>query len=236
MNQIYASSPAGGQFEVRYTGVPDVCPLCKHACHAIPLGQGTLFPESPNPENCQLQMLFRCPRKECGRLFIAEYYPRIDYRRNCHFELSALYPQTPDQAKIADGVAEVSPNFVEIMNQSLAAESHTLDQLVGMGLRKALEFLIKDYCVHKHPDKEAEIKANPLGKCIADYISDSNIKDCAARATWLGNDETHYTRVWTDHDISDLRVLIQLTQNWISSELLTQKYRSTMPEPAKKRN
>ena len=67
------------------------------------------------------------------------------------------------------------------------------------------------------------------------YISDSNIKDCAAGATWLGNDETHYTRVWTENDINDLKILIQLTQNWISNELLTEKYRSAMPAPATKK-
>jgi hypothetical protein len=146
-----------------------------------------------------------------------------------------VYPQTPHTAKISEGVAKISPKFVEIINQSFAAESHDLDQLVGIGLRKALEFLIKDYCICKHPDEEAEIKARPLGQCITDYISDSNIKDCAARATWLGNDETHYTRVWTEKDINDLKILIQLTKNWISNELLTERYRSTMPGSATKK-
>src|SRR6266496_6550755 len=79
-----------------------------------------------------------------------------------NFELSALYPRIPDEAKIADGVERVSPSFVKILNQSLAAESHNLDQLVGIGLRKALEFLIKDYCVYKRPDKAAEIKRDLL--------------------------------------------------------------------------
>ena len=138
------------------------------------------------------------------------------------------------QADFAEGVADISPNFVKLLNQSLAAESHNLDQIVGIGLRKALEYLTKDYCVRKHPTKEDEIKAAFLGKCISDFVTDPNIQNCAKRAAWLGNDETHYTRVWTDHDINDLKILIRLTQNWISNELLTQKYLSEMPEPAKK--
>jgi hypothetical protein len=36
----------------------------------------------------------------------------------------------------------VSPTFVEIYNQSLAAEAMRLSQLTGIGLRKALEFLV----------------------------------------------------------------------------------------------
>ena len=235
MTEIYASTLSGGQVQVRYEGVPDVCPVCKHACHAIQLGQATVFPETRDEGSRKLQMLFRYPRHRCGTLFIAEYSPRVDDRRNYHFEFSAAYPRMPDKAKIADGVAEVSPNFVKILNESLAAESHNLDQIVGMGLRKALEFLIKDYCVRKHPDKEAEIKARPLGQCITEYVTDRNIQTCAERATWLGNDETHYTRIWTGHDISDLKDLIGLTQNWISNELLTKKYLSEMPKPATKK-
>jgi hypothetical protein len=219
---------------LRYDRVPDVCPVCKHACQATPLGEPIVFPESQSEGDVNLQMLFRCPRQRCGTLFIAQYTPQIDHRRNYHFQLSALFPYIPDNAKIAEGVAKISRNFVNILNQSLAAESHHLDQLVGIGLRKALEFLIKDYCIHKHPDKMDEIEVRPLAQCITDYISDSNIKDCAARATWLGNDETHYTRIWTENDIDDLKILIQLTQNWISNELLTERYRSAMPTPAKK--
>jgi len=162
MNEISASTPLGGEVRVRYAAAPDVCPVCKHACQAIQLGQPIVYPESRDEGSWNLQMLFRCPRQSCGTLFIAEYSPRIDHRRNYHFELSALYPRIPDEAKIADGVERVSPSFVKILNQSLAAESHNLDQLVGIGLRKALEFPIKDYCVYKRPDKAAEIKRDLL--------------------------------------------------------------------------
>ena len=70
----------------------------------------------------------------------------------------------------------------------------------------ALEFLIKDYACLENPDKEEVIKKTLLGKCINEYILDSNVKACAKRATWLGNDETHYVRKWTDQDISDLKI------------------------------
>ena len=35
--------------------------------------------------------------------------------------------------------------FLTIYNQSLSAEDNNLDQIAGIGYRKALEFLIKDY-------------------------------------------------------------------------------------------
>jgi hypothetical protein len=54
------------------------------------------------------------------------------------------------------------------------------------------------------------------------------VKACAKRAAWLGNDETHYVRKWTDKDVRDLKILITLTINWINNVLLTRKYTAEM--------
>lgn len=121
--------------------------------------------------------------------------------------------------------------FVEIYNDARAAEGQGLAQLVGIGLRKAVEFLIKDFSVHQHPDQTDRIKSMMLGPCINEYVTDQNVKDCAKRAAWLGNDETHYIRKWEDKDITDLKLLVRLTTNWVDNVLLTQKYVADMPWP-----
>jgi len=54
------------------------------------------------------------------------------------------------------------------------------------------------------------------------------VKDCVERAVWLGNDETHYVRKWEASDISDLKMLIDLTAHWMTSELLTERYLKDM--------
>jgi hypothetical protein len=56
------------------------------------------------------------------------------------------------------------------------------------------------------------------------FVEDANVKECARRAAWLGNDETHYERRWTDKDVTDLKRLITLSANWIENVLLTRKY------------
>jgi hypothetical protein len=127
----------------------------------------------------------------------------------------------------------LSPSFVEIHGQANAAEYWRLDQIAGVGYRKALEFLVKDYCSKIDPTKAEAIKAKQLGQVIADHISDANIQECARRAAWLGNDETHYVRLWTEKDIGDLKSLINLTESWINSHLLTQKYLNDMAKPKK---
>jgi hypothetical protein len=57
------------------------------------------------------------------------------------------------------------------------------------------------------------------------------LKTTASRATWLGNDETHYVRKWEDKDLNDLKKLIDLTVHWVSAEILTGELAVSMPEP-----
>ena len=83
-------------------------------------------------------------------------------------------------------IEELSPTFIEIYNQSLAAEAAGLNQLNGIGLRKALEFLIKDYCIKQNSDRKNEIKECTLGKCIENYIDDVNVKACAKKSRMAG--------------------------------------------------
>lgn len=90
-----------------------------------------------------------------------------------------------------------------------------------MGYRKALEYLVKDFCVSKFPDKEDDVKKRPLGQVVDVYVDNENIKQCAKRAVWLGNDETHYVRTWVDKDIKDLKLLIKLTVGWIEQAIIT---------------
>jgi hypothetical protein len=123
--------------------------------------------------------------------------------------------------------------FVKIYGQSAAAEAETLDQIAGVGYRKALEFLVKDYCISQDEIAREAIEREFLGTTIDKRVGDPNIRECAKRAAWLGNDETHYTRKWEDKDIKDLKILIDLTMNWITNNILTKRYLDDMSEPRK---
>lgn len=126
-------------------------------------------------------------------------------------------------------INSVSQKFVEIYNEVVIGEKLGMNNTYGMGYRKALEFLIKDYAVMNNPSDEEDIKKAFLGDCIKKYIDNDTIKGIAKRAAWLGNDETHYVRKWGDKDISDLKRLIELTMNAIESEVEEKKLRTTMP-------
>jgi hypothetical protein len=106
--------------------------------------------------------------------------------------------------------------------------------VAGPGYRKALEFLIKDYLIFVEPDKADSIKPTALQNLIQNKITDVNLKTSAERATWLGNDETHYLRKWESQDIGDLKLLITLTVNWAENCILTSEFKIKMPKPESK--
>ena len=61
-------------------------------------------------------------------------------------------------------------------------------------------------------------------------MTSDKVKQVAARAVWLGNDETHYLRKWEGKDLQDLKKLIALTVHWIEMEELTEAVMKDMPE------
>ena len=93
-----------------------------------------------------------------------------------------------------------------------------------MGYRKALEFLVKDYATYKWPDKSDDIKSQSLTRVINNYLDTPKIKQCAERAAWLGNDESHYVRKHDSHDLKDLKNLLELTKSWVLHEIQTDNY------------
>ena len=162
-----------------------------------------------------------------GALHCEYVYSATSTGNKCTF--SKLMPQTPRRGEFDQALAKLSPSFIKIHDQALAADTYGLGEIAGVGLRKALEFLVKDYCIRKYPDQADENKKTFLGTCIKKFVTDPNVSKCAERAAWLGNDETHYLKVWSQHDLEDLKRLIKLTVNWISNELLTEQYFSEMP-------
>jgi hypothetical protein len=134
-----------------------------------------------------------------------------------------------------DIIRNLSPSFVKIYNQAYAAQQLGLNEICGTGYRKALEFLIKDYIISNLSDeKQVElIQRKPLMPCIENDVQEDRIKLVAKRATWLGNDETHYVRKWEDKDINEMISIIDLTIHWIESEIATKRLLEEMPEPKK---
>jgi hypothetical protein len=144
------------------------------------------------------------------------------------YKLTALEPLRFQGREFSSQIAAISPRFIKIFQESQRAKALGLTEVSGPGYRKALEFLIKDYAISREPEKREAIIKKQLGSVIDDHVSDRTIKSTAKRATWLGNDETHYYRIWEDYDIEDMKVLIELTVRWVESDELTREYEEKM--------
>jgi len=219
MPQIQANKFEGGTTNFTYDRVPTECPFCHKSI--------TPRTYQAFQKNKTLEIVYRCPDSKCGRIFTTVYQNEI-VGGSWIYVYKSSSVRTFIEKEFSNNVKELSNNFVEIFNQASKAESINLHHISGIGFRKALEFLIKDYLISKNPEKEENIKKKSLGKCIKDDIDNVNIKEMAKRATWLGNDETHYVRKWEDKDINDLKLLIKVTLHWIEMELLTDQYKNEM--------
>lgn len=174
----------------------------------------------------ELSVFCQCTNPKCNHAFISDFI----YSNN-EYVFDKIAPNAEMNKKnFGDIIKEISPSFCEIYNQAYAAQQMNLSQICGVGYRKALEFLIKDYIMTSMEEERKEgIKQKNLAKCIKEDISSQNVKAVAARATWIGNDETHYVRIWKDKDIRDLIGIIDLTIRWIESEVETKRLLEEMP-------
>ncbi|MBI2652855.1 DUF4145 domain-containing protein [Candidatus Woesearchaeota archaeon] len=191
------------------------CPFCHRGIEMQPLC--SLFVDDND-----VQVFMKC--KRCKKAFIG-YTER---NRNGYYTITGFSKGNRKTIEIEKEIAELSPIFIQIYTEADIAEQEKLMQICGVGYRKALEFLIKDYLIKRNPNMAEEIKEKKLSNCINDDIENPRIKEIAKKATWLGNDETHYVRKWEDKDLKDLKTLIKITVNFIHNELLADKYNEDM--------
>jgi hypothetical protein len=143
--------------------------------------------------------------------------------------------------KLLDMSKVLSPKFHQIFSQSFHAQESGLNEICGLGFRKAFEFLIKDYVIREWPEETERIKEMPIMQCINKYVNDDKIKVGAHRVLWLGNDHAHYYQIFEDKTVDDLKELIYHTLKWIDlhEELLiltkqTEDFEKSIPFKGKK--
>lgn len=190
----------------------DVCPMCYSHLSLDPI-YGIAHSSVKHDE--LLSVFCRC--SNCGELYINRYVEPFGTTEKISSEPKRFIKRT-----FEDSLLTLSPEFDEIYNQARSAESSGLHQIAGIGYRKAIEFLLKDFAISKHPDKSEEIKNLPLSKCINTYIDDENIKSLSIKTVWIGNDETHYVRKHNNRDINDLKKFIDAVVYFINIDFIMQ--------------
>lgn len=207
-----------------YYETVEQCPICKSKIRPVFLSASLNTSVTASVFNyCQ----------SCHETFITQYKVQPQNSSSSYYDATELIYSEPNRffKHIFDEkIATLSPQFDKIYNQALAAESSALDEIAGLGYRKALEFLIKDFAIHEHPDEEEAIKSKLLMQCIKNYISDDRIITLAERSAWIGNDEAHYIRKQEDRDVSDMKAFIQAIVYFIGMVLITEDAASMTPK------
>jgi hypothetical protein len=224
---VHLDSTMGTATTATIDNVPMQCPIC--GVQVVPT-----FLQMSYSGKKGYTMFCRCTNTECESTFICRYTSSSAINGKVKYSLLGIqHDMVLKKEEFSEDITTISPTFVEIFNQAYAAQQLGLADICGVGYRKALEFLIKDYIITGKSD-EAEIdaiKRKKLGKCISEDVQDSNVKEVAKRATWLGNDETHYVRKWEDKDIHSLVNLIRLTIHWIEASEETKRMLAEMDAP-----
>lgn len=203
---------------------PSVCPLCKHSIKPV---EATCYPFKDEDDNHFVSLLYLC--KHCYKAFVT-FYSVSTNGRSFNSELIYSEPNKYVEKLFDDRIKNLSPQFNKIYNQALAAETYALDEIAGIGYRKAVEFLVKDYIIYFDPEKEENVKSKLLMNCIRDDIADNTLLLLASRSVWIGNDETHYVKRHEDKDINDLKKFIEAMVNYINIMLIAKEAESIQPK------
>lgn len=219
---IVTSSYDRGQTTLSFVGEPDKCPVCGR-------GQSCKPHYARETKSGICFAYFQCVLDNCRAPFFGSYEKRGDNRY--YFVDTQVPNYTEETEEVPELIKTISPNYSQIYNQSAQAEDKGFDLIVGCGYRKALEFLIKDYSIllikgdskdeelsEEDKEKIEKIKKANLAKVIKDYLNMPKVQALASRATWLGNDETHYERRLEKGDVSVMKRLMRLVIHFIEAE------------------
>lgn len=206
--------------------VPGTCPYCQSKTH----WEGVWLEEN----NKGLSVILRCSDITCHSisLFIYEKKPLCTSFNsdtiNYHYCLIAAYPKEIFQEKkFSDLIEKISPEFIQLYHQAERAEIQSnTEKISGIGFRKALEFLIKDYLISENKEQADDIKKPnlTLGQAVENYCQDDNFKKLLNASVYLGNDEAHYIRRWEEYDVNNLKELINLVVQRIEDKIKTDNY------------
>lgn len=187
---------------------PNYCPHCHTKIYPVVIGHSDIT----ETENLPIfTVIFLCP--SCNNHFVETYNKIKDHT----FSIGYKPSNTVDE-RVPQKVKDSFPRFYNIYCQALTAETYGLEELIGIGFRKSIEFLIKDFLIKTTDIPEDDIIKMALQKAINE-ITDIRIRTLATKTYWLGNDETHYIKKHTDRDYKDMKKFIEVLYSYIDFEL-----------------
>lgn len=188
---------------------PDTCPICHRS-----ICPEAKYAHFDNSYENSLSVMFYC--NGCNSFFVGKYNASYDEAL-----LIGTYPNVYQGTRFSEIISSLSPNFVEIYNQSECAESKGLTRICGMGYRKAAEFLVKDFCIHEHPEDESGILSESFASSIS-RLDNQTMQKLANNCRMLGNDEVHVV-IRYEEGITDLKDFLNSLVSFVEFSLHSER-------------
>lgn len=208
---ITVDDPRRGSHKSVQIQEPRICPVCGVGAKPIFL-QSLIYSHGTHE---WILLVYQCP--VCGDAFVTKHIYSDSASRLLY---QSIFPVKPKPVDFADDIKEISPEFCRLYDQAYQAEYLGLPDIAGIGYRRAVEFLVKDFLIKSDPESAEAISKMELAKCIANKVSSEKLKLVASRCTWIGNDYAHYVNFHPDLTLQDLKDLIDATTYWILMEAI----------------
>ena len=204
-------------FEVQ---VPDKCPICHYGIDMSMHNYLNYHDMHGDSKSFNIISIHSCPH--CHNGFVIIHYMTAQ-KNGCVEKSQSVYPTTASNLQIDEDIRQISSDFYEIYNQCLIAKNDGLNQLYGMGFRKALEKLVTDFAINQNENDTDKILGMSLHNRIETYFKDSDAKTALMACKRLGNNETHYENCNDEQDLQLFEDLIEDTLYYIRREIRHRK-------------
>lgn len=209
------------------TELPNYCPICNEKMK--PTDIYACFYYINKLEDYRAYVFYQC--FACNDVFGVRYEQEPgSSKHDLHFIQKSIFPIASMVEPFTNEIQSYFPDFFKIYNQAYKAEQAGLNEICGLGYRKALESLVKEYVITKNLNDKDKIMNMNLSKCISEYIEDDKIKQLASASAWIGNDEAHIMKKHLDRDYNDLKKFIKAIVYYISMELTVEDAASIEPK------
>lgn len=181
--------------------VPNECPICHISIYPHLL---TAFSIPSNTPPDYASFFFSCPN--CNKVYgtSAEIYFQNFSTHSFICDLStkeaSFSPCIPKIPPLPLNLQqEAFKKFQAVYKDTYSADSYGLFEVAGMGYRKCIEFLIKDFLLLTHPEKRETVE-NPkimLGNLIKDHMKEDDLSSLQLKLSnynKLATDEVHYIK------------------------------------------
>lgn len=208
--------------DLEFWGIPKQCPHCNKLVQMNIVGMQKI----PKKNIDITLVVFQCIA--CRELIVGRYIQTgIVFRLFNENNKSFFYPNAEYRdIEFPAEIKKVSPKFPCIYNQAAKAEHYGCIDIAGAGFRKAAEFLIRDFAIYKHQNKKENILNTLSAKnVIRNFLNEyPRISRAAGASLELGNDEVHYSKIYTEYSLKDLKYFIEIALGEILYELKLEQF------------